>query len=82
MTAPGISRPPAPSRPLARRLPDPDDEPFLEAAIAGAADCLVTGNVTHFSPEARAGARVVTPADFIELYRARLAEFSSEELRP
>jgi uncharacterized protein len=29
-------------------LPDPDDAPFLEVAIAGYADALVTGNVRHF----------------------------------
>lgn len=30
------------SRPLAASLPDPDDEPFLEVALAGPADCLVS----------------------------------------
>lgn len=35
-------------RPLPAPLPDPDDEPFLEIALSGAADALVTGNVRHF----------------------------------
>jgi putative PIN family toxin of toxin-antitoxin system len=58
------------SRPSTVRLPDPDDEPFLEIAIAGAVDCLVTGNRMHFPPEARGGALVLTPAEFVEQYRS------------
>src|SRR5262249_637842 len=27
------------------KLKDPDDEPFLEVALAGKAECLITGNV-------------------------------------
>ncbi|HLA89093.1 MAG TPA: putative toxin-antitoxin system toxin component, PIN family [Gemmatimonadaceae bacterium] len=34
--------------PLPFRLPDRDDEPFLEVAVAGGADALVTGNERHF----------------------------------
>ena len=34
--------------PLAVRLPDPADLPFLEVSAAGAADALVTGNARHF----------------------------------
>ena len=34
--------------PLPFALPDADDEPFLEVAIAGAVDALVTGNEKHF----------------------------------
>jgi putative PIN family toxin of toxin-antitoxin system len=30
-------------------LPDPDDEPFLETALAGKADYLITGNLAHLS---------------------------------
>lgn len=29
--------------------PDPDDMPFVEAAVAGQADCVITGNKKHFS---------------------------------
>lgn len=53
------------SGPLDRRLPDPDDEPFLEVASAGGADCLVTGNLAHFPVNARAGVPVLSPAEFI-----------------
>ena len=34
--------------PLMQQLPDPDDEPFLEVAIAARAACLITGNQVHF----------------------------------
>lgn len=38
------------AKPLAIELPDPDDLPFLEVAVAGGADDLVTGNDRHFRP--------------------------------
>jgi putative PIN family toxin of toxin-antitoxin system len=43
-------------------LPDPDDLPFVEVAIAGLADALVTGNTKHFTPARRLGVSVLTPA--------------------
>jgi uncharacterized protein len=63
---------PVSARPLAIRLPDPDDEPFLEVAVTGGARCLVTGNIKHYPAEARAGVEVLSPRSFIELYRAQL----------
>lgn len=50
---------------LAERLPDEDDEPFLEAAIAGEADALVTGNVRHFPARLAQGVRILSPAAFV-----------------
>ncbi len=55
--------------PLKKRLPDEEDEPFLEIAIAGRADCLVTGNKKHFPKRYREGIPVYSPAEFIEFYR-------------
>ena len=55
--------------PLPARLPDITDEPFLEAAIAGDADCLITGNSKHFPPAKRQGMTVLSPAEFLERYR-------------
>ena len=34
--------------PIDGSLPDPDDLPFLEVAVAGKADVLVSGNLRHF----------------------------------
>lgn len=56
--------------PLTTRLPDPDDEAFLEVAVACGADCLVTGNTSHYPPGARAGALVLSPAEFVERFRS------------
>jgi putative PIN family toxin of toxin-antitoxin system len=58
------------SEPMTARLPDPDDEPFLEVAVAGAVDCPVTGNLAHFPPNALGGAHVLAPAEFVERYRS------------
>lgn len=58
------------ARPLPVRLPDVDDEPLLEVVIGASADCLVTGNIAHFPHDARAGAVVLSPAEFMEVYRS------------
>jgi len=58
------------SVPLALSLPDRDDLPFLEVAVAGKADALVTGNGGHFMPSAgEHQAEVCTPAAFISLWQ-------------
>ncbi|MGM0366589.1 MAG: PIN domain-containing protein [Actinomycetota bacterium] len=41
------------AKPLARRLPDEDDEPFLEVALASEAQYLVVENLQH-SPARKA----------------------------
>lgn len=46
-------------------LPDPWDEPFLEAALASNADCLITGNKKHFPADACKGQIVLTPKAFL-----------------
>jgi putative PIN family toxin of toxin-antitoxin system len=53
------------AKPLIVSLPDPDDLPFLEVAVAGFADSLVTGNVKHFPRRSPRGCRIETPARFI-----------------
>jgi len=57
--------------PLRIRLPDPDDEPLLEVALGCGAEGLVTGNLAHFPHESRAGAAVLSPAEFVEMLRSR-----------
>jgi putative PIN family toxin of toxin-antitoxin system len=47
-------------------LSDPGDIPFLEAAIAGHADVLVTGNVKHFPKSKCKGKEVLSPAEFLQ----------------
>jgi uncharacterized protein len=54
------------STPLSVSLPGPDDEPFLEIAISGNADYLVTGNAIHFPSELCQGVKVVSPSDFLK----------------
>jgi uncharacterized protein len=56
--------------PSAVALPDPDDRPFLEVALHAHA-MLVTGNKKHFPPRLCHGARVFSPAEFIEELRKR-----------
>lgn len=57
--------------PLPARLPDPTDEPFLEAAVAGEAECLITGNIRHFPSAKRQGAIVLSPSEFLDYFRAQ-----------
>jgi putative PIN family toxin of toxin-antitoxin system len=57
------------SSPLSNPLPDPGDQPFLEAAVSGQAVCLVTGNQAHFPPKRCEGVTVLSPSDFLTFYR-------------
>jgi uncharacterized protein len=61
------------SSPLSRSLPDIDDEPFLEVAIAAQAICIVTGNQIHFPSELCRGVKVFSPAYFLTFYKNYLA---------
>ena len=46
-------------------LPDPDDIPFLEAAMSMKADALVTGNKKHFPAKNCKGVKVMSPSEFL-----------------
>lgn len=59
------------SSPLSHPLPDPEDEPFLEVALAGKAEYLVTGNHAHFPDHLCQAVKRVSPAGFVQLYRKR-----------
>jgi putative PIN family toxin of toxin-antitoxin system len=61
------------TKPLPAALPDPRDEPFLEAAIAGHAEFLVTFNLKHYPATARCGVPVGPPVEFLRHYRRRSA---------
>ena len=56
----------ATANPLSVRLPDPNDEPFLEVAASAMVEFLVTGNLKHFPRERRQGVRVVSPRELLE----------------
>ena len=57
------------SSPLPHSLPDHDDEPFLEVALAGKAVCLVTGNLGHFPVSLRQGMKILSPGEFLTFYK-------------
>jgi putative PIN family toxin of toxin-antitoxin system len=63
----------APS-PMTNSLPDPDDEPFLEIALAGNAACLVTGNQSHIPAELCQGLKVLSPNEFLTFYKKQRVE--------
>lgn len=53
---------------LPMHLPDPDDQMFLEAAMAAEADCIVTGNKRHFPAGLCRPVAVLTPRGLINMY--------------
>lgn len=50
-------------------LSDADDDQFLEAAVAGQADYLITGNTNDFTLSIIQTTRIVTPAEYWQNYR-------------
>lgn len=55
---------PISAKPLLKRLRDPYDEPFLEVAISGDAESLITGNIAHYPLKGRHPFRILTPRQF------------------
>jgi uncharacterized protein len=51
--------------PLGISLPDRGDIPFLEVAVSGSAEALVTGNARHFRPAASLELSIEGPAQFL-----------------
>jgi putative PIN family toxin of toxin-antitoxin system len=61
-------------RERAEAASDPDDNRFLECALAGEVEFVITGNLGHF-PRTFRGTRVVSPRQFFEIYwRAEATE--------
>jgi putative PIN family toxin of toxin-antitoxin system len=58
--------------PLLVELPDSGDIPFLEVAMTGQAESLVTGNARHFKSAAHR-IRIESPAEFIERWKMESA---------
>jgi predicted nucleic acid-binding protein len=44
---------------------DRDDLPFLEVAISGEADALITGNTGHFPAQMQSRVKIESPAVFL-----------------
>jgi putative PIN family toxin of toxin-antitoxin system len=61
----------APASPWKKSLSDPDDEPFLEVAIGGESEFLITGNKVHYPRQFRKGVKILSPSEFINFYRKR-----------
>ena len=59
-------------KPLKIHLPDPDDEPFLEVAVARKVEAIVTGNKRHFPKKEYRGVRILSPAEFLEAVRGKI----------
>ncbi|HMK75128.1 MAG TPA: putative toxin-antitoxin system toxin component, PIN family [Thermodesulfobacteriota bacterium] len=59
-------------KPLKIHLPDPDDEPFLEVAVARKVEAIVTGNQRHFPKKEYRGVRILSPAEFLEAVRGKI----------
>ena len=53
---------------LGQDLPDPDDAPFLECALAAGVP-LVTGNTRHYPKSAAKHIPVITPVQFVALFK-------------
>lgn len=58
--------------PIKSPLPDPDDEPFLQVAIAGNVSSLITGNIVHYPPSHREGINILSPSEFLGYYRKKM----------
>lgn len=57
--------------PIKDMLPDPDDKMFLEVALAGNAECIITGNTNHFPDKVCPEMQVFSPVKFIEYFKKR-----------
>ena len=49
-------------------LPDPHDEPYLAAALAIGAECIVTGNLRHFPARRYGDTRILSAREFVTEY--------------
>lgn len=61
------------STPINKPLIDEDDIPFLEVAISGMADALITGNKRHFKVKGKAAKqiKIMTPEEYLKFWKQR-----------
>jgi uncharacterized protein len=57
------------SNTLLMSLPDHADEPFLEVALSGEAECVITGNLKHFPISRCQNMKILSPNGFLDYYR-------------
>ena len=50
-------------------LQDPDDEAFVQLAVAAKVSCLVTHNLRHLAPARSVGVNLLAPKDFLTILR-------------
>ena len=67
-----------PVPPIRVNLPDPDDNIFVEVAIASRADYLITGNLKDYPAEAVMGVVVISPREFVDRMRYNGEDFPRE----
>ena len=61
------------AEPLSLTLPDRSDQPFIEVAVTGGADAIVTGNVRHFRfAGGHLAIPVLTPRQMLDALAQRL----------
>ena len=56
--------------PLSMKLPDPDDEMFLEVAVSARAKAIIAGNRSHFPKECRGNIDLFSPAEFLDFFHS------------
>jgi putative PIN family toxin of toxin-antitoxin system len=52
-------------------LLDKADIPFLEVAVSGKADALITGNKRHFKVKSLKGLKILSPDEFLKLWKKK-----------
>jgi len=57
--------------PVNEPLIDEDDISFIEVAITGLADSLITGNKRHFKGKSAKRVKIMTSDEFLKLWRQR-----------
>ena len=57
--------------PLDEEMIDKDDIPFIETAITGLADVLITGNKRHFKGKTTKRIKIMTPDEFLKFWKTR-----------
>lgn len=57
--------------PIKISLPDPDDNMFLEVALASNAECLITGNSNHFPKKLCPGVKIFSPSEFLTYFKEK-----------